>query len=78
MFIGKVSRHLVYVFFFIHLMKGLHQVGTTYLTRRDATGMTLVDHVENASNDRDGILFLKFRMIGQEFQALCMKKFKTE
>jgi hypothetical protein len=69
-FVGKVPRHLVDIFFLVHLVKGVQQIGSSHLTRRDATRMTLVYHVKYASNDSDGVLFLKLGMIGQKLEAL--------
>ena len=70
MFVGKVTCDLVNVFFFIDQQEALEQIRTSDLSGGDSTGMTLVDGIKNPCNDRDGILFLKFGMIGQEFQAL--------
>ena len=74
MFVGEVSCDLVNVFFFIDQEEALEQVGSTDLTGGDSTGMTFIDGIKDASNDCDGILFLKFSMIGQEFQALKESK----
>jgi hypothetical protein len=70
MFIGEIACDLVDIFFFIHELKGFEEVGATDLTRGNATGMTLVDGIENAGNDRHGVLFLEFGVIGKEFEAL--------
>lgn len=68
--VGKVTSHLVYVFFLVDLMEGLEQVRPSDLTRGDAARMALVDNVEDASNDRDGVLFLKLSVVRQELKAL--------
>ena len=63
-FIRKVPRHLVNVFFIVNLLKGFEKIGPSNLTQRDAPRMTFVHSVKDSSNDSDGIFFLEFRVIG--------------
>lgn len=72
-FVGKVSSDLVDVFLFVDLKKGIDKITTSDLATSDATRMTLVDAIKDASNDGDGVFFLELGMIAQKFQALEMQ-----
>jgi hypothetical protein len=69
-FVGEIASDFVNVIFLVNEHKSLQQIASAHLTTRNPSRMTLVDTIEDARNDRDSILFLKFRMIAQEFQSL--------
>ena len=67
--VAKVSRNLVDVFFSIDLVEGIQQITSPDLSGSDLARMALVNGIENAGNDSDRILFLKFSVRRKKLQT---------
>lgn len=70
MFVAEIPCNLVNVFLFVHQGKGVKEIGSPNLPRRDSSRMAFVHRIEYASNNGDSVFLLELGVVRKKFQAL--------